>query len=203
MRTISKRGDLKKSLYSILLLLFCHFHCFFGLKPIRRDYMCQIFNEFGCATAVLLSNGLCIFNNMTSLHFNGHQQCALWYAIVHKSHSISHSHRCCVLCWKVFLISGELKLGTYPFCHKARSEIWCQFIYYGSVSFTNNIHQLFYRYRQWEHKTKHSAWNFVDSPIFKVALWRNNRECARTVISQSTIIWNQPSIKGLRITSAR
>ena len=58
---ISKRGYLKKSLYSIvLLLLFCHFCCFLAVKPISSkklhmtnamDWMRFILGE--CAVAVL------------------------------------------------------------------------------------------------------------------------------------------------------
>ena len=79
---ISKPGDLKKSLYSILFFFFCHFHCFLGLKPIRSKIL-HVFNEFGCAIAVLLSSGLCIFKKMASLHFNTHQERAWYYACMY------------------------------------------------------------------------------------------------------------------------
>ena len=38
------------------------------------------------------------------------------------------------------LSDQKFNLGSCPFCHKGWSEIWYQFIDYGSTSFTKNIH---------------------------------------------------------------
>ena len=86
MRTFSKREHLKKGLYSIALILFWHLRCFPGCKITRSDrHVSNAMTEtrcilFGCAIVLLLSGSTTAMARSLPQTFNGHDECAWWYA---------------------------------------------------------------------------------------------------------------------------